>query len=90
MMTDREQPRKVDPSHVEVLGASGESPFTRMNGSGFSRAGGIRVIRGGPALLVLLPILIPIALILLGVLAFAAIFFGRSIVRGFTARIRHR
>jgi len=97
-MNDQDQPRRIDASQVEVLGASGEvlkeaateAPANGAEGAGFARMGGLRVIRGGPALLLLLPVLIPVAMILLVVMAFAAIFFGRGIVRIFTAGINRR
>ncbi|NDG86086.1 MAG: hypothetical protein EBX52_13740 [Proteobacteria bacterium] len=97
-MSDQDQPRKIDSSQVEVIGSSGEvlkeaaaeAPVNGTEGSGFARWGGVRVIRGGPALLLLLPILIPVAMILLFLMAIAAIFFGRSMVRIFSTQLKRR
>jgi hypothetical protein len=86
-----ETPRKVDASHIEVIGKTGEviresedskaaNPF-----SGFS---GIRVIQGGPAMLLLLPILIPVMIVGFFVLMVFALVFGRGVFKVATRTLR--
>jgi hypothetical protein len=97
-MENMESARKVDPSTVEVLGSSGEVLKERAretvrpdSGEGFQKGfRGIRMIQGGPALLLLLPLFIPLALISMMVMGFVALFFGRSVVRVVSTGLRRR
>jgi uncharacterized membrane protein len=71
--------RKIDPSEVEVLDRSGESlSHKEMPSGGFFR-GGVRVIQGGPWMLLLVPILIPLVLVGLFLLLVPLLIFGRRI-----------
>ena len=97
-----EQPKKISPDQVEVLSAQGEvvkeasdrsatagtnSPFGQTFGRGF---GQMKVIQGGPWLLLLLPVLIPVVLIGLFILMVCALIFGRGMFKMVKGQIRPR
>jgi hypothetical protein len=83
-MSDLETPRKVSASSVEVLSSNGETlqesqsrfekpkSFTYVN---------VKVFKGGPALLLLLPLLIPVVILGLFMMTIFALFFGKNVVK---------
>jgi hypothetical protein len=92
-MESETQPRKVNPAEVEILDSSGEVLKGRNHQAKDSRSGGfggIRVIQGGPALLLLLPILIPILIFGFLIMAVMALFFGQRVMRVFSTGLRRR
>ncbi len=92
-MSGLEPPRKVSPAEVEILGAGGETireSERNPGGSSLFSSGNIRVFKGGPALLLLLPLLIPIAILAFFTMAIAALFFGKSVMRVVSTGIRRR
>jgi hypothetical protein len=92
-MSDFEAPRKVDASEIEILGTGGEtireSDAKAAHSHGFSY-GNVKVFKGGPALLLFLPLLIPIAILAFFLMAVAALFFGKSVFKLMTAAVRRR
>lgn len=92
-MSHLDEPRKVSAAEVEILGSEGqtiqkpEKQSDHFRGASF---GGIRVIKGGPALLLILPLLIPIAIFSFFAMAVFALFFGRRVFRVFSAGIQRR
>ncbi len=92
-LTMDDTPRKIDASHIEVIGKTGEviqeaeDQGSKPGMSGFS---GIRVIQGGPALLLLLPIIIPIMIIGLIIMLVLALVFGKGIFKMVTTGLRRR
>ena len=88
-----ETPRKVDASHVEVIGKSGEilrESEDSKTANPFSGFTGVRVIQGGPAMLLLLPILIPVMLVGFFLLMIFALVFGRGVFNIATRTLRRR
>jgi hypothetical protein len=78
-----EEPRKVNPEAVEVIGAHGEvvkeakeHPHAQTERSPF---GQVRVFQGGPWLLLLIPVVLPLLLVALFFMSILALFFGRSV-----------
>ncbi len=71
--------RKIDPSEVEILDRSGESLSKKESPSGGFFHGGVRVIQGGPWMLLLVPILIPLVLVGFFLLLVPLMIFGRRI-----------
>ena len=92
-MNEFETPRKVNADAIEVIGRQGETlresreeePITA--GRSF---GGVKVIQGGPALLLFLPLLIPIAIVAFLMMTVFALLFGRSAIRVFSTRLFKR
>ncbi len=89
-----EEPRKVPLSQVEVIGADGsvvkeasESASPHQANSPF---GNIKVIKAGPWMLFLLPLLIPVAIIGVILMMVLALLFGRGMFKlvGRTLRTR--
>ena len=88
-----DQPRKVSPAEIEILDSTGEIVRERSKNAkaaGSGTFGGVRVIQGGPAILLLLPVLIPILIVGFFIMAFMALFFGRGIMRVFSTGLRRR
>jgi hypothetical protein len=85
-----EAPRKVSPAEIEVIDSTGQAvsgPSAKARGADSTISfGGMRVIRGGPALLLLLPLLLPLVLLAFLALAVPALLFGRSVFRVFRWR----
>jgi|GEM_PF-2102569 len=94
---DEEAPKKINADQVEVIDAQGhviqeskegpqgsgrtheaDRPFAGKFGGGF---GQVRIFRGGPAMLLLLPLLIPFALIAFFLLIVFALIFGRRVFK---------
>ena len=87
-MSDSEQPKKISADQVEVIDAQGhvlqESKESESRANPFQGAfgsGQIKVFRGGPAMLLLLPIMIPLVLIGFFILMVFALIFGRRAFR---------
>ncbi len=86
-MSSNEAPKKISADHVEVLAADGhtiqEAKDHSSSPNGFFSGNGaqVRVIRGGPAMLLLAPILIPLLIIGFFLLAIFALFFGRTLFK---------
>ena len=84
-MDESEQPRKISPDQVEIISPNGEStqhPDAKGQGSPFGGSfGQVKVFRGGPATLLLLPILIPVFLVGFVLLLIAALLFGKTIFK---------
>jgi hypothetical protein len=81
-----DQPRKVDPAAVEVIGTHGEvvkEAKSSKQEPKFQQTpfGNVRVIQGGPWLLLLLPIALPIIIIALFFISILALFFGKSVFK---------
>ena len=79
MSEDHEAIKKISPDQVEVVGVAseghpGQSTFSQ---SPFQ----MKVIKGGPVTLLLLPLLIPVFLIGFILLMIAMIFFGTSVFK---------
>jgi hypothetical protein len=92
-MSDFETPRKVNASEIEILGTSGETIRESEANSGRPHGftyGNVKVFKGGPALLLLLPLLIPIAILAFFLMTIAALFFGKSVMKIMTTAIRRR
>ncbi len=88
------EPRKVDASEIEILDSSGQVVKEREASAQqprFGGFGGVRVIQGGilPFLL-LLPLVIPFAILVLILMSVFALFFGRGAIRVFSTGIRRR
>ncbi len=80
--------KKIAADQVEVLGANGEhlaGKEQHQNPFGFQQAGGFKVVKMGPMGgligLVMLPILIPVAIIGFFVLMLLAMVFGKAIFK---------
>ena len=85
-MKDLETPRKVSVEQVEVLSSEGAHVSGAPSGkaaSPFGGIGGIRVFQGGPAMLLLLPIVIPFLILGLLFMTLIAIITGKAVVRTF-------
>lgn len=92
-MSDFETPRKVNASEIEILGTGGETIRGSEADSGRPRGftyGNVKVFKGGPALLLFLPLLIPIAILVFFLMTIAALFFGKSVMKIMTTAIRRR
>ena len=82
-----EEPRKVNPESIEVIGTHGEVvKESKEHHRAKMRAktqetpfGNVRVFQGGPWLLLLIPIVLPILLVALFFMSILALFFGRSV-----------
>jgi hypothetical protein len=88
-----DQPRKVSSAEIEILDSSGEVLKERSRGAEDLRSGnfgGVKIIRGGPAFLLLLPVLIPILILGFFIMTVVALFFGRSVMRVFSTGLRRR
>ncbi len=70
--------KKIDASQVEVLDRTGESLTPKSAGEGTFHWGGVRIIRGGPAAWLILPVLLPLILVLFFVLLVPLMIFGRK------------
>jgi len=89
--------KKINADQVEVIDAQGhviqeskegphgsngtheaDRPFDARFGGGFRQ---VRIFRGGPAMLLLLPLLIPFALIALFLLIVFALIFGKRVFK---------
>ncbi|NDD93258.1 hypothetical protein EBZ37_14405, partial [bacterium] len=75
-----ETPRKVSASQVEVMGVetpvrSGARSGDQIH-SGFS-GGTVRVFKGGPAALLMIPFLLLLPILMLGLILMSLIFGGR-------------
>ncbi len=96
-MNENEAPKKISADQVEVIGANGEvvkpGESKKTRDDPFQgRFGNIRVIQGSPWLLLLLPIVIPIAIVFFFIIMIFALLFGKSlfkIFRGPTLRPRN-
>ena len=92
-MSEFESPRKVDASEIEILGTRGETIRESEAHSGSPRGftyGNVKIFKGGPALLLFLPLLIPIAILAFFLMTVAALFFGKSVMKVMTTAIRRR
>ncbi len=92
-MSESAAPRKISASEIEILGAGGETIRESVRnpvGPDATAFGNIRVFKGGPALLLLLPLLIPVAILVFFMMAIAALFFGKSVMKVMTAGFRRR
>ncbi len=89
-----QEPRKIDASEIEILDSSGEVVKEREKAARKAATGGfggIRVIQGGVLpFLLLLPLVIPFAVLLMIVMAVFALFFGKGAIRVFSTGIRRR
>ena len=82
MSSDNEKPKKISIDQIEVIDAQGqviqeskdhESVHARNNPFGAN----VKVFKGGPAMLLLLPIMIPLVFVGFFLILIFAIFFGR-------------
>ena len=101
MSDSNEKPKVIPAAHVEVLAADGHTiqeakdhaPRDRFQSGGmFGGTTGpagvqMKVIRGGPMMLLLLPILIPVLIIGFILLMIFAMFFGRTIFKSAFAKM---
>jgi hypothetical protein len=75
----------VSPAEIEVLDSTGRtvsgSPANAGGADPVIPSGGMRIIRGGPALLLLLPLLLPLVLLAFFALMIPALLFGRPVFR---------
>jgi hypothetical protein len=83
---EQETPKKISAEQIEVIDAHGhviqESKEQAEMKNPFGGAfGGVKVFRGGPAVLLLLPLLIPIAIIGMFLVTIFALIFGRSVFK---------
>ncbi len=97
-----ESPRKVDSSVIEVVGRDGEviregdhdpvlkSSRESVNGPHLYGFQGIKVFKGGPAALLLLPVLIPLVLFFFLVAMVFALVFGRGVFKVFSTGLKRR
>ena len=81
-----DQPRKVDPSVVEIIGTHGEVVKEAKDANQQPKFkptpfGNMRVIQGGPWWLLLIPIALPILLVALFFISILALFFGKSVFK---------
>ena len=86
MKNDLETPRKVSVEQVEVLSPDGahlSGAPSKEQASPFQGFGGIRVFRGGPAMLLLLPLVIPFLILGLLFMTLIATLTGKAVVRTF-------
>lgn len=87
--------KKISADQVEVLDQSGrvvkDSDHTLdEKGARAQGFGNIRVIQGGPAFLLLAPLLIPLFIVGMILLMVFALFFGRSVFKVVTSRFPKR
>jgi hypothetical protein len=77
-----EQPKKISAAQVEVIDAQGQviQEAKESNTRSQGRAQ-MKVFKGGPAMLLLLPILIPLAFVGFFLLMIFALIFGRKAFR---------
>jgi len=75
-----DEPRKVNPDAVEIIGAQGEV-VQEAKEKAAPIFGNVKVIQGGPWMLLLIPILIPVALVVFFMVAILALLFGRSVFK---------
>lgn len=94
MNNDNETPKKILASQVEVLGANGEvvkpseeDPSQKPQWNGF---GQVRVIKGGPWMLLFIPVLIPILIVGFFLMMVLALFFGKSMLKIAKGQLRPR
>jgi hypothetical protein len=83
-MNWNETPRKVDASEVEILDSRGKTIGNE------ERRSGIKVFKAGPALLLFLPLLIPIFILVFFLAGMGALLFGKTAFRVFSTGIRRR
>ncbi|MBU6153705.1 MAG: hypothetical protein KGP28_05325 [Bdellovibrionales bacterium] len=92
-MSNSESPRKVDASDIEILDSHGGTirpPESDASAKPGFFNGNIKVIKGGPALLLLLPVLIPVAILMVFLMLVGILVFGRSAIRVISTGIRRR
>ncbi len=70
--------KKIDSSQIEVLDRTGESLTPKAGAEGYSRWGAVRVVRGGPVALLILPLLLPLILVLFVLVLVPLMIFGRK------------
>jgi len=71
-----DEPRKVNPDAVEIIGAQGEV-VQEAKEKAAPIFGNVKVIQGGPWML----LLIPVALVVFFMVAILALLFGRSVFK---------
>lgn len=91
-MTESEKPKKISADQIEVIGTHGEvvkeaadSGQPKPANFGF---GQMKVIQGGPWLLLLLPVVIPILIFGILIMAILALFFGRGLFKVVSRNVR--
>jgi hypothetical protein len=91
-MGSSETPRKVDASVVEVVGRNGEVIQEGEQGQGprIHSFQGIKVFKGGPVALLLLPVLIPLVLFFFLLAMVFALVFGRGVFKVFSTGLKRR
>ena len=84
-MSEQEKPKKISADQVEVIGVQGEvvkeasgSKHAPKSPFGF---GQVKVIRGSPWMILLLPVLLPIVLFAFFFIAVFALIFGRGLFK---------
>ena len=91
---DQEVPKKISADQIEVIGTHGEvvKEATDTHASSANAAnfgfGQMKVIKGGPWLLLLLPVVIPIAIFVFFLFAILALFFGPRLFKVVSRNVR--
>ena len=88
-----EEPRKVNPASVEVIGTHGEVVQESKEGKKANQYqqtpfGQMRVIQGSPWMLLLIPVVLPIIIFALFFISVLALFFGKGVFKIATKGIR--
>jgi hypothetical protein len=81
-----DEPRKVNPAAVEIIGTHGEvvqESKEKKREAKYQETpfGKVRVVQGGPWLLLLIPVVLPILIIALFFISILALFFGKSVFK---------
>ena len=84
-----DEPRKINPDAIEVVGVGGSSSQIKVGPKMGRKMSQIKVISGGgPWLLLILPLFLPVLLFALFFLAVLALFFGKSVFSIATKGVR--
>lgn len=91
-MKAQEQPKKISPDQVEIIGAHGEvvkeaKASDARPGAAFA-FGQMKVIKGSPWMLLLLPVLIPVLIFAFFFIAVFALIFGRGLFKVASRNVR--